>query len=171
MTMIEKNIPADWMVRNSRGAVWPPGFVSQLADPKSPHTMHKRNGATAEQATANRRRCAELGIGLGNGTIPGLSKQNSVIDESSRKYKYRFVSSVGGGKSVMHEIWIALSAAPAGTRKTDAEIARIYGHRPSRIRAMFRDAVNAGIFQATRRGDEVSYELGPTKPANGGPVK
>ena len=34
-------LPTEFTLRDEQGRVWPPGFVSQLLDPMSPHSMIK----------------------------------------------------------------------------------------------------------------------------------
>ena len=164
----------EFSVYDDSGAAWPPGFVSQLADPDSPHTMFKRNGATPEQATANRHRCASLGIGLGTGTIAGLGKRDRppmpAAPAAPKPPRQRYTPDGQvlylfkprhGLASLAEWVWTRLNTMPAGARMADAEIARAHRLDAQAVRHRLEKSVGAGVLEVTRRGDARSYSLGP----------
>ncbi len=176
--MTATHLPADWSIYSDNGAVWPPGYVSALSDPRSPHTMLRHSVALSERATANRHRCAEQGIGLGNGTIPGLGKsaarseppapaRRKPTDQANRCKAYSFKQTYGK-KSAAEVVWRHLKAKPVGTSITDAQAATLLNadipKDPSTVRVLLRSAVDAGALECTRRGKAVSYSVGPTVP-------
>lgn len=74
-------------VYDSRGNVWPPGFVSQTADPKSPHYIGPRGSPVeaSARATAQKDKAAEAGVGWAGGELGLLGTSEKKKDLVTRK--------------------------------------------------------------------------------------
>lgn len=75
-------LPASFMLTGRDGRVWPPGFVSELCNPHSPHSM-RRTLKQQQAQHANRiarERVAESGEGWAGGYMGPLSAAPAKID-------------------------------------------------------------------------------------------
>ena len=80
-------VPCSFMLRDGRGAVWPPGFVSQLCDPASPHSMLRtlKQHQAQHASRIARERVSESGEGWANGYMGPLSAAPSKVDVRGSK--------------------------------------------------------------------------------------
>jgi hypothetical protein len=154
--MRRDDLPTEFTLRDERGRIWPPGFVSELCRHGGPHSM-LGTSALAMSAAGQRGRenSAMASKGWGNGTIetiarPGytramppqmMKKPRDSVDQSDRQRAFVFKSG-SFAKSVHHRLqW-------SGDRMTDVQLAVGTKLNTSEVRAALAPAVAAGLIKA-----------------------
>lgn len=133
-----------YQVRDEAGNLWPPGFRSQLTDPKSQFTVLTGNALTSARATEARAQAAAEGKGWANGTIESLAgdrfRPGPVPEMRKRAFRFRPGSTGEAAYKFLQE---------RGPLK-QAELAKLLRIQKCDVRAYVRKAITAGVIAAKR---------------------
>lgn len=140
---------------DEQGRIWPPGFKSQLCDPKHPNTMVSFNAITSARAKEAREQAAREGRGWANGTIESLAKPDykttpvPVIGQKPFKFK---------PGSVAEKAYIVLRDQGA---KNTTELRKALFLKDHELKPYLKPAIRAGVILARRVEANLSvFELG-----------